>query len=898
MSQSLRAACTQATELAGATPAKIFSLGALEARGVGRVSRLPVSLRIVLESLLRNCDGHKVLEDHVVELARWRPDAARTREIPFVVGRLVLNCAAGIPLLGDLTALRGAMARLDRKPAAVEPKVAVDMVLDHTLTVDYHGSADALERNMRLEIERNEERFRFVKWATQAYKGIRLIPPGFGILHQVNLEFLAPGVLSRDGVYYPDSLVGTDSHTCMIAGLGTVGWGVGGIEAQAAALAQPIVMLTPDVVGVHVTGALPAGVTSTDLVLHVTSMLRQAKVVGKFVEFFGDGVKRLSVPDRATISNMAPEYGATIGFFPVDDVTLDYLRQTGREARTIALTEDYLRRQGCFGSADPRAVEFSQVLALDLAAIVPSVAGPKRPQDRIRLDALKREFARALDAPVAEGGYGKAAAAPEPALGASTSETAAVRDGQVVIAAIASCTNTSNPGVMLAAGLVARKAVARGLKAKPWVKTSLTPGSVAVSKYLDATGLQQDLDRLGFAVAGYSCATCVGASGPIDAALEQAINDNDAVACAVLSGNRNFEARIHPSVRAAFLASPPLVVAFALAGRIDIDFATEPLGSDEAGRPVFLRDVWPAPHELEQVAAAARNPEHYRSVYGADFANANPLWRAIPQARGEIYPWDGASTYIKEPPFVAEPALRASSLRDLSGARALAILGDSITTDHISPIGSIKPSSPAGLHLQSLGVAPEDFNNYGARRMNHEVMVRGGFANLRLRNRMVPGIEGGVTVHQPSGERMAIYDAAMRYAGERVPLIVIAGEEYGTGSARDWAAKTTRLLGVRAIVAASFERIHRSNLVGMGVLPCQLPPGATAASLALDGSERFALTGLSQADKPRAQVTLEIERRDATRQAIALTLRLDTPAEIDYCRCGGIMPYMLEHVLA
>ena len=891
MSHSLRSACMVETDLASGTPARIYALPELEKRGVGTLSRLPVSLRIVLESLLRNCDGHKVTEDHVVELARWRPDAAREREIPFVVGRLVLQCVAGIPLLGDLTAMRGAMARRGRQPALVEPKVPVDMVLDHSLTVDYHGTPDALERNMRLEIERNEERFRFVKWATQAYKGIRLIPPGFGILHQVNLEYLAPGILSNDGTYYPDSLVGTDSHTCMIAGLGTVGWGVGGIEAQAAALAQPIVMLTPDVVGVRVSGALAPGVTSTDLVLHVTHMLRQARVVGKFVEFFGEGVGRLTVPDRATIANMAPEYGATIGFFPVDEVTLGYLRQTGREANRIAIAEDYLRRQGCFGTAIEGQVEFSQVLELDLGSIVPSVAGPKRPQDQIRLGSLKQAFVECLQKPVAEGGYGKS-------VTADVSPGSAARDGQVVIAAIASCTNTSNPGVMLAAGLVAKKAVARGLKTKPWVKTSLTPGSVVVSKYLEATGLQNSLDALGFAVAGYSCATCVGASGPIDGALEQAINENDVVACAVLSGNRNFEARIHPSVRAAFLASPPLVVAFALAGRVDIDFATEAIGTDAAGKEVLLRDIWPSPEELDEVAAAASTPRHYRSVYSTDFANANPLWRAIPQAHGEIYPWEATSTYIKEPPFVAEPSLLESSLHDLKSARALAILGDSITTDHISPIANITAGSPAGLYLRSLGVAPKDFNNYGSRRMNHEVMVRGGFANVRLRNRMVPGVEGGLTAHQPSGERMPIYDAAMRYAADSVPLIIIAGEEYGTGSARDWAAKATRLLGVRAIVASSFERIHRSNLVGMGVLPCQLPAGVTAQSLALDGGERFEITGLEGVSAPRPNVTLHVERQDGSRSTVALTLRLDTPAEIDYCRSGGIMPYMLEHVLA
>jgi aconitate hydratase len=889
---SLRDTCAAHADLAG-TAATLYSLPALEKTLGVQVSRLPVSLRIVLESLLRNCDGRSVLEEHVVELARWQPGAARTREIPFVVGRLVLNCAAGIPLLGDLAALRGAMARAGKDPARVEPRVPVDMVIDHSLMVDHHGTRDALERNMRLEIERNEERFRFVKWATQAYQGIRLIPPGFGILHQVNLEFLAPGVLSRDGTYYPDSLVGTDSHTGMIAGLGTVGWGVGGIEAQAAALGQPIVMLTPDVVGVDVSGALGPGVTSTDLVLHVTHVLRQAKVVGKFVEFFGAGLERLTVPDRATIANMAPEYGATIGYFPVDAMTLAYFEQTGREPRSIARAETYLRAQGLFGTARASEVDFSQVLELDLGAVAPGVAGPKRPQDRIALSDLKRAFTDSLHKPVVEGGYGKSGAAAPHAQ-----DMRRPRDGDVVLAAITSCTNTSNPSVMLAAGLVASKAVARGLQTKPWVKTSLTPGSVAVSRYLDATGLQSSLDALGFTVAGYSCATCFGSSGPLDPDLERAIDENDVVACAVLSGNRNFEARIHPAVRAAFLASPPLVVAFALAGCVDVDFEREPVGTGRDGMPVFLHELWPSAEELERAAALARDPKHYRTVYAADFANANPLWQAIAQAHGPVYPWDPESRYIKEPPFVSDPRLLESSLRDLCGARALAILGDSITTDHISPIGHIKTDSPAGLYLQALGVAPKDFNNYGARRMNHEVMVRGGFANVRLRNRMLPGVEGGLTVHQPSGERMPIYDAAMRYAAESVPLIVLAGEEYGTGSARDWAAKATRLLGVRAIVAASFERIHRSNLVGMGVLPCQLPAGVGAQSLRLDGSERYAIEGLNAVAAPRPEIRLCIQRSNGAVDALPLILRLDTPAEIDYCRAGGIMPYTLAHVLA
>jgi aconitate hydratase A / 2-methylisocitrate dehydratase len=893
METTLRDACRTEVELAPGKKGYIYSLRALEKRTGARISRLPVSIRIVLESLLRNCDGRIVLEENVLDLARWQTNAQRTTEIPYVVGRVVLNCVAGIPLLGDLTAMRNAMGRRGRSPALVEPKVPVDMTLDHSLTVDFHGTPEALRQNMELEADRNKERFSFVKWAMHAYKGIRLLPPGFGILHQINLEFFAPGLLSSDGVYYPDTLVGTDSHTGMIAGLGTVGWGVGGIEAQAAVLRQPVYMLTPDVVGVHVIGELPAGVTSTDLVLHTTEMLRKAKVVGKFVEFFGEDLSKLTVPDRATIANMAPEYGATVGFFPVDAQTLAYLRQTGRSEEQVAAAEAYYRQQELFGPVLAGQVDYSQVLTLDLSTITPNVAGPKRPQDRIPLTELKPQFEALVKKQVADGGYGKADALARP----SGAPRTAPGNGDVVIAAITSCTNTSNPGVMLAAGLVAKKAVERGLKVNPWTKTSLAPGSRVVSEYLRSTGLQRYLDELGFLLVGYSCTTCFGASGPIDAELENSINDNDLVACAVLSGNRNFEARIHPSVRAAFLASPPLVVAFALAGRVDIDLAREPLGSGADGKPVYLRDIWPTQEELAGVLSAAVNPEQYRSVYGMDHGIANPNWGAIPQTTGENYAWSADSTYIKEPPFL-EASLTESGLREFKGARALAILGNSITTDHISPIGSIKASSPAGMYLQGLGVTPPNFNNYGSRRMNHEVMVRGTFANVRLRNTMVPGVEGGVTVHQPSGEQMSIYDAAMRYAKEKIPLFVIAGEEYGTGSARDWAAKGTRLLGVRAIIAGSFERIHRSNLVGMGVLPCQLPSGVTAPTLQLKGDEEFDLTGIVENAKPRQPVTLVIRRSDGTRQTVPLVLRLDTPAEIDYVRSGGIMPYILGGLAA
>ena len=875
-------------ELVPGTPARMFSLPVLEKLGTGRISRLPICLRIVLESLVRNCDNTRVLEEHIRALAQWQPRGERTTEIPFIVGRIVLNDTAGIPLLGDLTALRGAMQRRGHSPALVEPAVQVDMVIDHTLTIDYHGTPDAMKRNMELEISRNEERFRFVKWAMQAYKGIRLIPPGFGILHQVNLEHLAPGVISRDGIYFPDSVVGTDSHVCMISGLGVAGWGVGGIEAVAAMLGEPVYFLTPDVVGVHVKGRLRDGVTATDLVLQVTEMLRKAKVVGKFVEFFGEGLAQLSVPDRATIANMAPEYGATIGYFPIDEQTCRYLHDTGRSKLQIDAMEQYFRLQGCFGAPHDGDIDYSQVLTLDLGAIVPCVAGPKRPQDRVALDSIKTHFTGQLRLPAAQGGYGKD----------DTRRKAGsnIKNGSVVIAAITSCTNTSNPSVMLAAGLVAQKAVARGLTVKPWVKTSLTPGSTVVTQYLNAAGVQDSLDQLGFSLAGYSCGTCVGNSGPIAPEVERAISEQDAVVCAVLSGNRNFEARIHPAVRASYLASPPLVVVFALAGRFDIDFATEALGEDHQGKPVYFKDVWPTQEELSAALQRAMDPAQYRAAYTTGLGAGNPLWNAIPQAKGEIYPWEAASSYIKEPPFLIESGLMESALQSFRGARALAILGNSITTDHISPIGHITQDSPAGLKLKSMNVAPVDFNNYGARRMNFEIMVRGTFANVRLRNQMLPGIEGGVTAHQPDGRQMTIYDAAMQYAKEKVPLFVFAGEEYGTGSARDWAAKGTRLLGVRAVIANSFERIHRSNLVGLGVLPLQFAAGTTPVTLSLRGDEEFDLLGLDDSARPGQTATLVIRRgNDETR--VPLTLRIDTDAELNYIRKGGLLPYVLDRLL-
>ncbi len=884
---NLSAECRREIDL-GDRNGCIYSLAALAMQLQCEVERLPVSLRIVLESMLRNCDGLRVNESQVRELAQWQPRAKRTGEIPFVVGRIVLQDVAGIPLLCDLAAMRSALARDGRRTDVVGPRVPVDMVIDHSLSVDYHGTADALQGNMSLEFERNDERFRFVKWAMQAFDGINLIPPGYGILHQINLEYFGRGLLSHEGSYYPDTLVGTDSHTCMIAGLGVVGWGVGGIEAEAAMLGQPINMLTPDVVGVNLVGTLRPGVTATDLVLHATEMLRKAKVVGKFVEFCGEGVSQLSVPDRATLANMAPEYGATIGYFPYDEQTSRYLRETGREEAKVAAAEAYFRAQGLFGTANPRDIDYTEVLTLDLGAVVPCVAGPKRPQDRIPVDQLKPRFASLLAAPSQEGGYGRCLAETD------ARPVDRLADGHILIAAITSCTNTSNPELMLAAGLLARNAVQRGLKVPPWVKTSLTPGSVVVGDYLGSTGLQQYLDALGFNVAGYACATCVGNSGPIDATIEKIVNDDGLVACAVLSGNRNFEARIHPAVRAAFLMSPPLVVAYALAGHVNINLMSEPVGCDTQGKPVYLANIWPAPEELKALLRAVSQPAQYEHAYRAATSGDNPLWNSIPAAKGLVYAWEDRSSYIKEPPYFKDAALSQSSLHQFSGARAIAILGDSVTTDHISPIGNIKTTSPAGIYLRSLGVAAVDFNNYGARRMNHEVMVRGTFANVRLRNLMCPGVEGGMTTHQPSGETVSIYDAAMRYDAAKVPLVVIAGEEYGTGSARDWAAKGTRLLGVRAVIAKSFERIHRSNLVGMGVLPCELGADMSAETLKLNGSEEYALVGLHGVVKPRQIVMLQIRRKTGEIEAIPLTLRLDTPAEIEYAQRGGILPFVLE----
>lgn len=947
----------QSFELGNGSNGQFYSLPQLEQAGVGPISKLPISIRIVLESVLRNFDGKKVREEDVRALANWSPNAERTAEIPFVVARIVLQDFTGVPLLVDLAAMRSTVAKLGKNAKLIEPLVPVDLVVDHSVQVDIAGTSDALQKNMEIEFARNRQRYEFLKWGMQAFDTFKVVPPGIGIVHQVNLEYLAKGVLDKEGIYYPDTLVGTDSHTTMINGLGVVGWGVGGIEAEAGMLGQPVYFLTPDVVGVHLTGALQEGVTATDLVLHCTELLRKAKVVGKFVEYFGVGASSLSLTDRATIANMAPEYGATMGFFGVDEETCKYLQATGRTAEQVNAFRNYFKAQGLFGIPQQGEIEYSQVLEVDLAAVTPNVAGPKRPQDRIELFKLKEKFLDLFQRPLTENGYAKSLSeleqryeavigvrgrTAEPLSGGGEQEPATapaakstdlsnkntntqsevemmnnrptpdlVEDvpasafpaasvelghGDVLIAAITSCTNTSNPSVMLAAGLLAKTAVEKGLRVKPQVKTSLGPGSRVVTEYLQETGLQPYLDQLGFQVVGYGCTTCIGNSGPLDPKIEEVVTGHDLIAASVLSGNRNFEARVHQNIKANFLMSPPLVVAFALAGRVNIDMSQEPLGIGRGNQEVFLKDIWPTSQEIAAVLDAAMNAATYERLY-SDFTAENPLWNEIPASLGDVYEWDGASTYIQQPPFFENFSMEAGTPHDIVGARALGIFGDSVTTDHISPAGSIKASSPAGLYLQERGVTPTDFNSYGSRRGNDRVMTRGTFANVRIKNLMAPGTEGGVTKLQPSGEQMAIYDAAMKYKESGTPLMIFAGQEYGTGSSRDWAAKGTALLGVKAVVAQSFERIHRSNLVGMGVLPLQFKEGITAQTLGLDGTETFDLVGLEAGLRPRQALTLTIQRQDGTKEEVPLTLRIDTAIEVDYYQHGGILPYVLRQLI-
>ena len=920
---------------------------------MGEVSRLPVCIRIVLESLLRNYDGKKIQESDITTLASWKPNAERTAEIPFVVARVLLQDFTGVPLGVDLAAMRSAVARMGKSPEIIEPLVPVDLVIDHSVQVDFASQADAFQLNLEMEFKRNLSRYQFLKWCMDSFKSFNVIPPGIGICHQVNLEYLAQGVIEKGGVYYPDTLVGTDSHTTMINGLGVVGWGVGGIEAEAAMLGQPVYILTPDVVGVHMKGKLQEGVTATDLVLNITELLRKTKVVGKFVEFHGEGASSLPLPDRATVGNMAPEYGATMGFFPIDEKTCEYLAATGRTKAKIDAFRNYYTAQKMFGIPQKDECQYSTVVEIDLASVVPAIAGPKRPQDRIELKNVKQVFSETLQSKTAAG-YGKPASElgvefkltkngtamktpqgggeqepdtlPMGAGNQTTKDTSALTEiemmnnrptpdrieevlpealttteleiahGDVLIAAITSCTNTSNPSVMLGAGLLAKKAVERGLTLNPKVKASLAPGSRAVTEYFEKTGLQRYLDELGFTLVGYGCTTCIGNSGPLAPAIEELLQQQDIVAASVLSGNRNFEARVHQSIKANFLMSPPLVVAYALAGNVLVDLVNEPLGKDKEGKDVYLKEIWPTLEEISAHISSAFDPDSYQSLYG-DVEHKNKLWNEIPQVGGEVYEWDISSTYIQEPPYFENFSTSPENVVDIINARPLAIFGDSVTTDHISPAGAIKAQSSAGAYLQEHGVAIEDFNSYGSRRGNHDVMVRGTFANVRIKNLMVPGSEGGVTVHYPSGEQMGIYEASIRYQESNIPLVVIAGQEYGTGSSRDWAAKGTQLLGVRAVIAQSFERIHRSNLVGMGVLPCQFLEGVNAASLGLTGAELFTIKGLESGITPRQTLSLLITYPSGEEKEVLVLLRIDTPIEVDYYLYGGILPYVLKQLI-
>ncbi|MBL8342399.1 MAG: aconitate hydratase AcnA [Rubrivivax sp.] len=886
-----------------------FSLPELT-RQFPNVSRLPVSLRIVLESVLRNCDGRRVTEEHVRQLANWQADAARTEEIPFVVARVVLQDFTGVPLLADLAAMRNVAAEMGRNPKTIEPLVPVDLVVDHSVMVDHFGKKEALDLNMKLEFQRNQERYEFMKWGMQAFDTFGVVPPGFGIVHQVNLEYLARGVhQGKDGVYYPDSLVGTDSHTTMINGIGVVGWGVGGIEAEAAMLGQPVYFLTPDVVGFELTGKLREGVTATDLVLTVTEILRRHKVVGKFVEFFGEGTRTLALPDRATIANMAPEYGATMGFFPVDERTIEYFQGTGRTKEEIEAFEAYFKAQGLFGvpgtkgaSKSLGSIDYTSVVKLDLSTVTPSLAGPKRPQDRIEITHLAKKFGELFSKPTADNGFNQ----PAERLGQvfKTDSGIDVKNGDVLIAAITSCTNTSNPGVLLAAGLLAKKAVAAGLKVKPHIKTSLAPGSRIVTEYLTKAKLLPYLEELGFAVAAYGCTTCIGNAGDLTAELNKVITDNDLVCAAVLSGNRNFEARIHPNLKANFLASPPLVVAYAIAGSVTKDLMTEPVGYGKKGKPVYLGDIWPTSDEVYKLMKLAMDPKAFKANYAKVKGEPGKLWDEVKGVTGQVYTWP-KSTYIAKPPFFdgfkMQPAALDAGQMGVRGAKIMALFGDSITTDHISPAGSFKDSTPAGKFLVGQGVGKADFNSYGARRGNHDVMMRGTFANVRVKNLMLPAKadgsreEGGYTLK--GGQKMAIYDAAMAYIAEGTPTVVFGGEEYGTGSSRDWAAKGTQLLGIKAVVARSFERIHRSNLVGMGVLPLQFKAGNSWESLGLKGDETIDVV-LGAEIKPQSEARLVITAPDGAKREVTVTLRIDTAIEVDYYKHGGILPFVLRQLLA
>ena len=901
----------------GGRPVQIYSLPALERAGFPDVARLPYSMKILLENLLRREDNAFVKADDIRALAEWKAVGGAEKEISFMPARVLLQDFTGVPCIVDLAAMRDAMIALGGNPDRVNPLQPVELVIDHSVQVDYFARPDAFSLNAELEFSRNRERYAFLRWGQRAFNNLQVVPPDTGIVHQVNIEYLARVVFSQtvDGVEeaYPDTLVGTDSHTTMVNGLGVVGWGVGGIEAEAAMLGQPISMLIPQVLGVRLTGRMPRGATATDLVLTITELLRKLGVVGKFVEFFGEGLDALTIADRATLGNMCPEYGATVAIFPIDDMTLDYLRLTSREQSRVELVEGYAKAQGLFRTAGAPDPIYSETIELDLDTIEPSLAGPKRPQDRVTLRRAKAAFHTALPtmqvpakplkgASAAEGGARQGVAASTAGVaqsGVAVADPALVEldHGAVVIAAITSCTNTSNPSVMIGAGLLAKKAVEKGLARKPWVKSSLAPGSKVVTEYLNAAGLTPYLDQLGFNLVGYGCTTCIGNSGPLPEEIAAVIRERNLVVCSVLSGNRNFEGRIQQDVRANYLASPPLVVAYALAGWITKDLTSEPLGADPSGNPVYLKDIWPTEQELQETMLRAVNAEMFRRSYD-DVFTGDERWRTLPVPEGSRYVWDVSSTYIQRPPFVQGMTMTPPPAVDLTGARVLALLGDSVTTDHISPAGAIKPDSPAGAYLIANGVKPADFNSYGARRGNHEVMMRGTFANVRLRNQLAPGTEGGWTMYQPGGELMTIYDASMKYQTNEVPLLVIAGKEYGSGSSRDWAAKGTLLLGVKAVIAESFERIHRSNLVNMGVLPLQFKAGETAVSLGITGTEEFTLVGTATALKPRGDVTVVATAENGTKKAFTVTARIDTPEELVAFRHGGILPYVVRQLVS
>lgn len=880
----------------------IYSLNQLEKQNFNQINRLPFSIKILLEAILRNENGIEITQDDIVNLANWDAKNVKKVELPFLPARVVLQDFTGVPAVVDLAALRSAAVRLGGDPQKVNPQIPVDLVIDHSVQVDRFGSASALTFNAEKEFERNRERYEFLKWATNTFKNFRAVPPATGIVHQVNLEFLGKVVQQKqiengERILFPDTLVGTDSHTPMINGLGVLGWGVGGIEAEATMLGQPYYMVTPEVVGFKLTGKLNEGATATDLVLTVTEMLRKKGVVGKFVEFYGAGLSSLTLADRATISNMSPEYGATVGYFPVDDETLNYLRNTGRSDELVSIVEHYCKEQGLFRTDQTPDPEFTDTVELKLGDVVPCIAGPKRPQDRVALSDVKKYWMNVLSAPTDNRGFAIKESEKDKSVSIQVNDvTFPLQHGSVVIAAITSCTNTSNPSVMIGAGLLARKAVQAGLKVKPWVKTSLAPGSKVVTEYLNASGLTPYLDALGYHVVGYGCTTCIGNSGPLPEHISKAINENKLVSAGVLSGNRNFEGRINPDVQANFLASPPLVVAYALAGRMGIDITKEPLGKDPNGQPVYLKDIWPSHNEIKATIQKCLTSEMFRQQYG-NFFDGNETWNQVAIPRGEIYQWNQRSSYIQEPPFFKMITAKIPHLQDIEDAKVLAWMPDSTTTDHISPAGSISPTSPAGKYLISIGIQPKDFNSYGSRRGNHEVMMRGTLANIRIKNKLIPGVEGGFTIYQPTGEQLPIWDAAEKYMKDGSPLIILAGKEYGSGSSRDWAAKGVFLQGVKAVIAETYERIHRSNLVGMGVLPLQFKPGQNVESLGLTGFETFDIIGIHDEMKPGAEVTVKAKSKDNEVIEFKADCRLDTPVEVDYYRNGGILNAVLRQNL-